>query len=110
MPSCSRNDVILVRYPFSDLTAAKIRPAIVVSKPHASGDYLIVPLTSRTTPLLSGEFILANWTGAGLNVPSTVKRGIYTVNYTLILKLIGQVSQRDATQLDGALREWLGLA
>ena len=33
MPSYSRNDVILVRYPFTDLTAAKIRPAVVV---HAS--------------------------------------------------------------------------
>ena len=30
MPSFSKNEVILVRYPFSDLTAAKVRPAIVV--------------------------------------------------------------------------------
>jgi mRNA interferase MazF len=109
MPSFSRNDVILVRYPFSDLTASKVRPAIVVSNPHASGDYLIVPVTSRTTSLSSGEFILANWASAGLNVPSAAKRGIYTVNSALILRLIGHISQRDTTQLDSALNEWLGL-
>jgi mRNA interferase MazF len=29
MPSFSKDEVILVRYPFSDLTAAKVRPAVV---------------------------------------------------------------------------------
>jgi hypothetical protein len=32
MPSFSKNEVILVRYPFSDLTAAKIRPAVIVAR------------------------------------------------------------------------------
>jgi mRNA interferase MazF len=46
MPSCSKNEVILVRCPFSDLTASKVRPAIVVGVFARSRDYLIVPLTS----------------------------------------------------------------
>jgi mRNA interferase MazF len=45
MPSCSRNDVVLVRYPFSDLSGSKVRPAVVVSAPHPSQDWIIVPLT-----------------------------------------------------------------
>ena len=56
MPSFSKNEVILVRYPFSDLTAVKIRPAVVVNDPHAFNDYLIVPLTSRTNSLGASEF------------------------------------------------------
>ena len=32
-----KNDVILVRYPFSDLSNMTIRPAIIVSYPHTSG-------------------------------------------------------------------------
>lgn len=48
MPSYSKHDVILVRYPFSDLTGSKVRPAIVVGAPHTSQDLFIVPLTSRT--------------------------------------------------------------
>ena len=60
MPSFSKNEVILVRYPFSDLTA--------------------------------------------------VKRGLYTVHSSLILKSIGQLSSRDSQQLERSLREWLELA
>ena len=60
MPSFSKNEVILVRYPFSDLTATKIRPAVVVNDRHAFDDYLIVPLTSRTDRLGAGEFVLAD--------------------------------------------------
>jgi hypothetical protein len=36
MPSYSKNDVILVRYPFSDLSVSKVRPAVVVNAPHVS--------------------------------------------------------------------------
>jgi len=110
MPGFSKTEVILVRYPFSDLTAAKVRPAIVVNQPHVSEDSLIVPLTSRTDSLRAGEFVLADWAAAGLNVPSAVKRGIYTVHSSLILKLVGQLSPRDSQDLERSLRGWLGLA
>jgi hypothetical protein len=35
MLGCSRDDVVLVCYPFSDLSGSKVRPAVVVSVPHA---------------------------------------------------------------------------
>jgi mRNA interferase MazF len=109
MASSSKNDVILVRYPFSDLSSAKVRPAVVVSAPHVSQDIFIVPLTSRTSSLLVGEFLLADWTAAGLNVPTAVKRGLYTVHQALMLKTVGRLTQRDAEQVERSLRAWLGL-
>lgn len=109
MASSSKNDVILVRYPFSDLSSAKVRPAVVVSAPHVSQDIFIVPLTSRTASLLAGEFLLADWTAAGLNVPTAVKRGLYTVYQGLILKTVGRLTQRDVEQVERSLRDWLGL-
>jgi hypothetical protein len=36
MPSYSKHDVILVRYPFSDSSSSKVRPAVVVSTSHSS--------------------------------------------------------------------------
>jgi mRNA interferase MazF len=109
MPSCSKNEVILVRYPFSDLTAAKVRPAIVVGVFVRSPDYLIVPLTSRTSPLAPGEFALDDWSAAGLNVPTAVKRGVYTIHSRLILKSLGHVSAADAGGVERALRLWFEL-
>ena len=45
MPNYSKNEVILVRYPFSALSGVKVRPAIIVNAPHVSQDVFIVPLT-----------------------------------------------------------------
>jgi len=109
MAGFSKNDVLLVRYPFSDLSAAKVRPAAVVHAPHVSEDSLIVPLTSRTTSLREGEFVLADWSAAGLNVPTAAKRGLYTVHPTLILRQIAQLAPADAQRLERSLRLWLGL-
>jgi len=109
MLSYSKNEVILVRYPFSDLSGSKVRPAIVVNASHISQDVIIVPLTSKVSPLLAGEFLLADWKAAGLNVASAAKRGVYTVHQSLVIKSIGSLSATDASSLNNSLRDWLGL-
>ena len=109
MPNYSRGDVLLVRYPFTDLSGVKIRPAVVAHAPHPSQDSFVVPLTSRLAALQAGEFALADWEKAGLNVPTAVKRGIYTIHPSLIAKFIGHLSAQDSRSLGKSLREWLGL-
>ncbi|HEX8845650.1 MAG TPA: type II toxin-antitoxin system PemK/MazF family toxin [Pyrinomonadaceae bacterium] len=109
MPRYSKNEVILVHYPFSNLTGSKVRPAIVVNAPHVSQDVIIVPLTSKTSQLLAGEFILTDWSRAGLNVPSVAKRGLFTVHQNLVAKSVGKLSDADVDRLEISLRDWLGL-
>ena len=108
MPNYSKNEVVLVRYPFSMLSGEKIRPAVIVNAPHISQDAFLIPLTSRTTSLLAGEFVLSDWKEAGLHIPTAVKRGIYTVHESFLLKSVGLLTPADAGQLDHALRAWLG--
>ena len=109
MPNYSKGDVLLVRYPFTDLSGVKVRPAVVVHAPHPSHDSLIIPLTSRLTSLLPGEFLFKDWEKAGLNVPTAVKRGIYTIHPSLIARIVGRLSAQDAQSLEKSLRTWLGL-
>jgi mRNA interferase MazF len=109
MPSYSRGSVILVRYPFSDLSGSKVRPAVVVGGDHESRDIFIVPLTSRTADLKSGEFVLSDSRGAGLHVPTAVKRGLYTIEDRLILKTLGALASSDRADVDRALIDWLEL-
>lgn len=109
MPNFSKNDVVLVRNPFSDLSGSKIRPAVIVNSKHRSMDLFVVPLTSRTTGLLVGEFVLSDWRSVGLNVETSVKRGLYTVKKDLVISTIGQLQASDADRLDQSLRDWLGL-
>ena len=109
MPSYSKNEVILVRYPFSNLSGSKVRPAVVVNASHPSQDVFIVPLTSRISPLMAGEFVLADWKAAGLNVTSAAKRGMYTIHQSLVIKTLGSLSVSDTVSVDASLRGWLGL-
>jgi mRNA interferase MazF len=76
---------------------------------HRSPDDLIVPLTSRTSSLSAGEFPLADWRGAGLNVPTAVKRGVYTVHESLILKSVGRMATVDIRELEQSLKLWFEL-
>lgn len=88
MPHYSRNEVVLIRYPFSDLTNFKVRPGVVVNGLHSLQDLFVVSLTSRTNNLLTGEFILTDWKTAGLNVKSSIRRGIFTIHEKLVLSLL----------------------
>jgi mRNA interferase MazF len=110
MPSYLKNEVVLVRYPFSDLTNYKVRPAIIVNAPHVSQDVFIVALTSKTKSLLAGEFILSDWKIVGLNVETAVKRGVFTIHEKLILKTVGKLNDADAESLEKSLRKWLDLS
>ena len=109
MASYSKPEVVLVRYPFSDLTGTKVRPAIVVNARHSSRDLFVVALTSKTSQLWAGEFVLAEWKSAGLNVETAVKRGIYTITETLVQKRVGRLEDADQEQLEVSLRAWLDL-
>jgi len=100
MPSCSKHEVILVHYPFTDLSSIKVRPALVIHAPHPSQDNIIVPLTSQVTGLRAGEFLMTDWRVAGLNVPTAIKRGIYTIHPRLVVKQLGKLSSQDAQQLE----------
>lgn len=98
-----------MRFPFSNLAGSKVRPAVVVNAPHSSQDVFVVPLTSKVSSLLKGEFALTDWNSAGLNVPSAVKRGLYTIHQTLVVKSVGWLTAGDAGDLENSLRDWLGL-
>ena len=104
--NCSRGDVILLPIPFTDLSSRKVRPAIVIGFGSFPGDLFVVPLTSQIN---SVAFALANWSQAGLNVPSGIKAQLATVDSTLALKVVGRLSTNDSATLDQHLRQWLAL-
>jgi len=104
--SCSRDDVVLLPIPFSDLSSHKVRPAIVIGQGSFSGDLFVVPITSQ---LGNADFPLAEWRAAGLNVPCGVKSQLATVEATLVRKVVGKIASVDRSTLDSHLRKWLRL-
>jgi mRNA interferase MazF len=102
--NCSRNDVILLPIPFTDLTSRKVRPAIIVGR--SGADLFLVPISSV---LSNTDFPLKEWRAAGLNAPSGVKAQLATVEERLVVKIVGQLAATDAQVLNDRLRTWLKL-
>ena len=102
--TCSRNDVVLLPIPFTDLTSRKVRPAIVAGR--KGTDLFVVPVSSV---LFNTDFPLQEWEKSGLNVPSGVKAQLATVEERLVLKIVGVVTAVDRQTLDERLRTWLQL-
>ena len=83
--------------------APKRRPAVILSGGaynQARRDVVIMAVTSQIKP--SGTFaevIIQDWQAASLLKPSAIKPVFATVDQTLILKRLGQLSTRDQLAL-----------
>jgi len=102
--NCSRNDVVLLPIPFTDLTSRKVRPAVVIGR--NGPDLFLVPISSQ---LKNTACLLQEWRAAGLNVACGIKTQIATVDQSLIVKVVGRLTASDQTALDHLLRKWLNL-
>jgi mRNA interferase MazF len=102
--SCSRNEVVLLPIPFTDLTSRKVRPAVVIGRKGA--DLFLVPISSQ---MANTDFELQEWRAAGLNVPCGVKAQIATVEERLVVKSAGVLTSKDQQRLDAHLKLWLQL-
>lgn len=108
----SFGDVVLVPFPFTDQSAVKKRPAVVISSGsyHRSRpDLLIMAVTSQARPAtVIGELHLKEWKGAGLIKPSAVKPVITTIERSLVLKRLGRLKEGDQQALRGAIALIIG--
>jgi len=91
-----KGKIVLVRFPFTDLSAAKLRPALVI---HAGRDDIVTAfISSRTPPQISGTELVVSpdhpdFPATGLKVPSLIRFDkVATVSRDLIEGEIGEVS------------------
>jgi len=108
-PTISYNfgDVVLVPFPFTDQTATKQRPAIVVSSAayhRERPDLILMAITSYARPQTAiGEVVIHDWKKAGLIRQSVIKPILTTVERGLVLKRLGHLSLNDQHALKKAL-------
>lgn len=106
-----KGDVVLVPFPFTDLTAVKTRPAVVVSiedYERIVGDLTVAMITSmpQTTPY---DYKLVDWKGANLLFPSWVRAKLVTLDPKLVRYRPGRLSNRDLQGVERCLQMALGL-
>ena len=108
-----RGDVVLVPFPFSNLSTTKVRPAVVVSSAlyHATEpDLLLAALTSRVAAATGPfDYVLNDWRAAGLRYPSALKPVLFTLDPARVVYRIGALTSADLAQIDRRLRRALAL-
>lgn len=96
-----QGDTLLVPFPFTDQSAVKQRPAVVLSSEDYNArhrDLILAPITSVLSPA-PDEVTLADWQGEGLLKPSAVKPILSSFDTSLVRRHLGRLSERDLTQV-----------
>jgi mRNA interferase MazF len=93
-----RGDLLLVPFPFTDLSAVKRRPVLAVTAADSYGDFIAIPVTSRpqaehglplaATDMVAGKLPAASWIRTNR---------IVTLNASLVVKNVGRISERVVT-------------
>lgn len=115
----TRGSIVLIRYPFTDLTAAKVRPAMVVTP-----DFMIPRLDDVLCLFISSsmpEDLLPTDLVLGMNAPSFEKSGLKSpsvfrthklalLHKRLVLRVLGEADGALFGAINSRLRIALGLA
>lgn len=99
-------DIVLVPFPFTDLSSTKQRPCLVLSsfRPRSLPEHLIVAMmTSQVSkPHFPHDVLLRDHAIAGLPLPSLVRLGkIVTLDLSLVKKKLGKLSLADRDLVRG---------
>lgn len=102
--------VILVPFPFTDLSGNKVRPAIIVSERKTGSDVVVVFITSQTKLKDKHLVSIKPEEGNGLKIPSKVVCSkIATLDAKIVLGELGTVSDSVLCEINNELRKVLGL-
>jgi mRNA interferase MazF len=106
--------VVVFRFPQTDLEEGKLRPALLLGKlPGEYDDWLICMISSQTRQYIQGfdELVResdADFGESGLKVTSVIRVGrLAVVSGEILLGAIGQVSNERLTQIKKRLSDWL---
>src|SRR5688572_11176749 len=104
--------VLLVPFPFTDQSASKQRPGVIVSSAayhRARRDLVLMPITSQLRGSGAfGEVMVQDWQAAKLLKPSAIKPVLATLEQALVIRVLGRLSARDAQALKEVLATLIG--
>ena len=103
-----KGSVILIPFPFTDLTGTKIRPAVVLSNNEL--DVTICFVTSELKWKTEYDIPIFPSNSNGLKVPSLIRISkIATIDSNLVLGELGELSNLEIAKLNKGLKEMLQL-
>ena len=107
--SLQKGDIVLVPFPFTDLTSTKLRPAIILWSSNISFDVTVCFISSQNLSTLTPEeFLLSKsdpeFSQTGLKTNSKVRVSrIVTIERRLITRRIGKLGNHQVQLLNQTL-------
>lgn len=105
-------DIVLLPFPFTDLSASKKRPAVVISPTsyNSGADTVVLFMTSKMdiSPK-EGDYQIKKWQFANLPKPSQTRMKFATIDNSFILKKIGTIHSIDQGGIKSELRKFLDI-
>ncbi len=104
--------VVRVPFPFTDRSASKNRPAVVLSNAAAfntpAGHSVMAMITSQANPPWPLDCVLVDLAAAGLPAPSRVRFKLFTLDHRLVRGVVGRLSAADVARVRAGLTRLLG--
>lgn len=102
----TKGKIFLVPFPYDDLSATKVRPALCLTNPVGTRRHVLLAyITSRiSTNLLETDIVLdtthPDFVATGLRQPSTIRlHQLATVSTVVIQRKLGELSSDTQTQI-----------
>jgi mRNA interferase MazF len=107
-----QGDIVLIPFPFSDLSATKQRPAVIISKDSINHqNYIVAKITSVIRADRFAVAIAPNDTDNALKVPSEVRTNeIFTVHESIIIKKFARFKSAPLKNLTERIKENISVA
>jgi mRNA interferase MazF len=109
--SLSKNDIIVVKFPFASSVKYKARPTVIISNDYYNDNsrntFIILAISSQIDSKLSIEKDVKFWKEAGLLKPSIFKSSIATVQQDYVLQKLGTLESDDIVILDNLIENIL---
>ncbi len=102
----SKGDIVLVPFPFTDLSGQKVRPALILHTSKKGGDCVVAFISSQNTKA-GGEFDVSTVATPenGLKVDSIIKVDkLATLQKKIILGELGTLEAASLTLVDAKLK------
>lgn len=102
MTTYNKKDITLVPFPFSELTYAKKRPALVLANIPSRDELICMMLTSTKKIDPSVDVPINNLAGTGLPKPTVARTSrLFTFNGSLVNKRIGKIDDSEFKRIVG---------
>jgi len=104
-------EVVVLPFPFSDLSTSKRRPALVLA-PLQGDDVIVCQITSanRQADNYSVDISNQDFERGGLKVSSNIRPNrIFTAESSIIIRTVGKISMSKMNEVKSQLKTILGL-